>query len=66
MATMKIGDKAVKADGYFNVNIYDNGYMMEIFGENEDGNGVSVKILANTLDELVDLVREACEMERRQ
>ena len=30
MATMKIGDKAVKADGYFNVNIYDNGYMMEI------------------------------------
>lgn len=66
MAVKKIGDKVVKVDSYFTVNIYDNGFMLEIYGDNKKGDGVTVKILANTLPELVELVREACEMERRQ
>lgn len=65
MAVKKIGDKIVKADSYFTVNVYDNGYMLEIYGDNKKGEGVTAKVLANTLPELVDLVKEACEMERR-
>lgn len=65
MVIKKISDKAVKIDSYFNIQMYDNGFMLEIYGDNEKGDGVNVKILANTLDELVTLVKEACEMERR-
>ena len=65
MAVKKISDKAVKVDSYFNVQMYDNGYMLEIYGENKKNDGVTVKILANTLDELIVLVKEACEMDRR-
>lgn len=65
MAVKKISDKLVKVDSYFNVNIYDNGYMLEIYGDNKKGDGVHAKILANTLPELVELVKEACEMDRR-
>lgn len=65
MAVKKIGDKVTKVDTYFTVNVYDNGYMLEIYGDNKKGDGVTVKILANTLPELVELVKEACEMEKR-
>ena len=65
MVIKKISDKAVKIDSYFNIQMYDNGFMLEIYGDNKKGDGVNVKILANTLDELVTLVKEACEMERR-
>lgn len=66
MVIKKISDKVMKADGYFTINIYDNGYMLEIYGENKKSEGQNVKILANTLPELIELVKEACEMERRQ
>lgn len=65
MAITRISDKAVKVNDSFTVNMYDNGYMVEIGGDDADGNWVTVKILANTLDELVELVREACEMDRK-
>lgn len=65
MAVKKISDKVVKVSDSFTVNMYDNGYMVEIWGDNKKGDGLTVKIMANTLDELLDLVREACEMERR-
>ena len=65
MAVKKLSDKIVKADSYFTVNIYDNGYMLEMYGDNKKGDGVQAKILANTLPELIELVKEACEMEKR-
>ena len=65
MSISKISDKASKVNDSFTVNMYDNGFMVEVSGEADDGNWVTVKILANTLDELVELVREACEMERK-
>jgi hypothetical protein len=65
VAVKKITDKAVKVDSNFTVNMYDNGYMLEIYGDNKKNDGVTVRILANTLEELLVLVKEACEMDRR-
>jgi hypothetical protein len=44
--------------------MYDNGFMVEAGGRNKKGDYVNAKILCNTLDEVVSLVREACEMDR--
>jgi hypothetical protein len=60
----KLSDKLIKVNESFNVHMYDNGYMVEAGGRNKKGEYVSVKIVCNTLDEVVNLVREAGEMER--
>jgi len=68
MATAKsvnrLGDKVVKVSENFTVNMYDNGFMVEAGGRNKKGDYVTAKILCSTVDEVVSLVREACEMER--
>ena len=60
----KISDKLVKVNDNFTVHMYDNGFMVEAGGRNKKGDYVNAKILCNNLDEVVLLVREACEMER--
>jgi len=54
----------VKVSENFTVNMYDNGFMVEAGGRNKKGDYVTAKILCSTVDEVVSLVREACEMER--
>jgi len=44
--------------------MYDNGFMFEAGGRTEDGDWANAKILCNTLDELVALIKEASLMER--
>lgn len=61
---MKIEDKLSKIGDSFTVNMYDNGFMFEASGRTEDGDWASTKILCNTLDELVLLIKEASAMER--
>jgi hypothetical protein len=61
---MKIENKLTKISDSFTVNMYDNGYMFEASGRTEDGDWSSTKILCNTLDELVTLIKEASAMER--
>ena len=67
MATAKavksLGDKLIKINESYTINRYDNGYMVEAGGRNKKGDYVSAKILCNTLDEVLALVREAGEME---
>ena len=60
----KLGDKLVKVNESFTINMYDNGYMIEASGRNKKSDYVTAKILVTTVDELVALVREAAEMER--
>lgn len=62
---MKISDKLAKVDESFTVNMYDNGYMLEISGEDADGEWKSAKILVSDVDSLVELVKEAPKLERR-
>jgi len=68
MATAKIvtklGDKLIKVNESFTINMYDNGYMIEVSGRNKKGDYVTAKILTPSVDDLVTLVREASEMER--
>jgi hypothetical protein len=61
---MKIENKLTKISDSFTVNMYDNGFMFEASGRNEEGDWSSTKILCNTLDELVQLIKEASAMER--
>jgi hypothetical protein len=61
---MKIENKLTKISDSFNVYMYDNGFMFEANGRNEDGDWANTKILCSTLDELVQLIKEASAMDR--
>ena len=67
MATAKtityLSDKLVKVNDNFQVHRYDNGFMVEASGRNKKGDYVTAKILCNTLDEVLALVKEAGEMD---
>ena len=59
----KIGDKLATVNESLTVNMYDNGYMFEISGRKLGVDEYSnCKIITNTSEELLDLVREAVEM----
>jgi hypothetical protein len=61
---MKIENKLTKISDSFTVNMYDNGFMFEASGRDSENDWSSVKILCNSLDELVQLIKEASAMER--
>ena len=63
-AVKSIGDKLVKANEQYTVNMYDNGFMFEISGRDSDNEWKTAKIMVTSVDELVALVREAADMER--
>ena len=60
----KISNKLTKVNESFTINMYDNGFMVEAGGRNKKGDYVTAKILCNTVDEVLSLVREACEMDK--
>lgn len=68
MATAKtvsnLSDKLVKVNDAFTINMYDNGFMIEVGGRNKKGDYVNAKILCSTVEQLAALVQEACTMER--
>jgi hypothetical protein len=63
-AVSKISDKLSRVNENYTVNMYDNGYMFEIGGKDVEGNWKTAKIMCATIDQLVELVREADTMER--
>jgi hypothetical protein len=68
MATAKpvsnLGDKLVKVNESFTVNMYDNGFMIEVGGRNKKGDYTNAKIMCSNVEQLMLLVQEACTMER--
>jgi len=60
----KLGDKLVKVNDNFSIHMYDNGFMVEAGGRNKKGDYVNAKIMCINVDEVLSLVREACEMDR--
>lgn len=62
----KISDKLVKSGESFTVNIYDNGFMVEVSGRDHKDDWKNAKILCSTTDDLLAIVREAIEMERTE
>ena len=60
----KINDKLAKVNDSFTINMYDNGYMLEIGGRTSNEDWSNAKNLVNSIEELAELIKEASEMER--
>jgi len=50
--------KLTKVNDSLTVNRYDNGWMVEISGRDDEDDWKSTKILCNTEEELLDLIKE--------
>lgn len=62
MAT--INDKLAKVNDSYTVNMYDNGFMLEISGRDHSDEWASTKIVANDIDALLELIKEAASLPR--
>jgi hypothetical protein len=50
--------KLARVNDSFSINRYDNGWMVEFSGRNKKDDWVGTKILCNTEEELVALIKE--------
>ena len=60
----KVADKLAKVDENFTINMYDNGYMIEIGGRDANDDWKTAKILISSMDDLVQTIRDITEMDR--
>jgi len=61
---MKLSDKLAKCNDSLTVNMYDNGYMVEVSGNDSNSDWKSAKIMCQTLEEVYAVIAEASAMER--
>jgi hypothetical protein len=61
---MKLSDKLAKCNDSLTVNMYDNGYMVEVSGQDSENSWVTAKIMCQTLDEVNAVITDASAMER--
>jgi hypothetical protein len=61
---MKLSDKLSKCGDSLTVNMYDNGYMVEVSGRDDENDWKSAKIMCSTLDEVYAVINEAANMTR--
>jgi hypothetical protein len=54
----KVSDKLAKVSECVNVYFYDNAYMVEVSGRNEDDNWVAAKLVCRDLTEVQTLLEE--------
>jgi len=59
----KVSDKLTKVNENFSVNMYDNGFMLEVSGY-ADGEYKTAKIMVATNEQLLALIAEVVKMER--
>lgn len=55
--------KLAKVNESITLNRYDNGYMVEVGGRDEDSEWKTAKILCNTEDEMLSVVKEWTSMD---
>lgn len=60
----KISDKLSKVNDSLTINLYDNGYMVEVSGRGLDDDWTNVKILCANLDEVAALLKEANDLDK--
>jgi len=63
-AITTVSEKLSKVNESFTVNIYDNGFMIDIGGRTSDDDWSSAKIMCQTLEQLITLVTEISEMDQ--
>jgi len=61
----KVSDKLTKVNESFTINMYDNGYMVEVGGRDSEDEWKTSKIICSTLDEVIEIVRETANMTRQ-
>ena len=59
-----VADKLTKVNESFTINMYDNGYMVEVGGRDAEDEWKTSKIICATLDEVIAIVRKVAEMPR--
>jgi hypothetical protein len=59
-----IGDVLAKVNDSYTINMYNNGFMVEVSGRDNEDEWAAAKIICSTVEELVALVHEAANMER--
>lgn len=60
----KVSDKLAKVDSSFTVNMYDNGYMVEVQGRDKKDDYKTSKLMVSEVAELLELIKEITGMER--
>lgn len=60
----KISDKLSKVNDSFTIYMYDNGFMLEIAGNDHKEDWANSKIVCTSMADLVELIQEATELER--
>lgn len=63
---MKLSDKLAKVGDSLTVNLYDNGYMVEVSGRDADDEWKTAKILCNTLDDVYAVIKDAATVITRE
>jgi len=59
-----ISDKLTKVNENFQINVYDNGYMIEVGGRDDNDDWKTAKVIVSSKKELLDLVSEVLDMPR--
>tara|TARA_R110001592_G_scaffold153986_1_gene382839 strand:+ start:180 stop:371 length:192 start_codon:yes stop_codon:yes gene_type:complete len=61
---MKLSDKLSKVNDSLTLNMYDNGFMVEVSGKDLTDDWSTAKIMASSKEEVVAIIDEAVSMER--
>jgi len=61
---MNLSDKLSKCGDSLTVNMYDNGFMVEVSGRDDKDDWKTAKIMCPTLEEVVNVITQASEMTR--
>ena len=64
LAVVTVSDKLAKVNDSFTVNMYDNGFMLEVSGRDADNEYETAKIMVSTSEQLLALIDEVAAMER--
>lgn len=61
---MNLSDKLSKCGDSLTVNMYDNGYMVEVSGRDDKDDWKTAKIMCPTLEDVVSVITQASTMTR--
>lgn len=61
---MKLADKLAKCGDSLTVNIYDNGFMVEVSGRDDNDDWKTAKIMCPTIEDVNAVIKEAADMPR--
>jgi hypothetical protein len=61
---MQLANKLTKANDSLTVNLFDNGFMVEVSGQDQESDWKTAKIMCATLEEVFAVITEASNMER--